>query len=94
MFCPPDWLHVHDKGAIDLSRPCSNVADHRLRESIRAWLSRFTTRYTTENVHESGTSWSRIRFAVYTQNINPESKLSGFVMNALKEEGPTYIECP
>ena len=25
--------------------------------------------------------WSRIRFAVYTQNMNPKSKLSGFVMS-------------
>ena len=32
-------------------------------------------------LHESGTFWSRIRFVVYTQNMNPESKLCGFVMN-------------
>ena len=31
--------------------------------------------------NESGTFWSRIRFAVYTQNMNPESKLSGFIAN-------------
>ena len=36
--------------------------------------------YTRAN-HESGTFSSRIRFAVYTQNVNPESKLSCFVMN-------------
>ena len=43
--------------------------------------------------HESETFWSaRIRFAVYTQNMNPESKLSGFVINSETIESGTRVE--
>ena len=41
----------------------------------------------TANVHESGTFWSRILFAVYT--MNPESKLSGFIMKWKRIRIPT-----
>ena len=39
---------------------------------------------------ESETFWRRwIRFAVYTQNVNPESKLCSFVMNPKTFESGT-----
>ena len=44
---------------------------------VTVWILHYV--YTRANV--SGTFWSQICFAVYTQTLNPESKLSGFVMN-------------
>ena len=53
-----------------------------LFRSIRtAVLSPVDTRAMFLDCDESGTFWSRILFAVYTQNMNPQSKLSGFVMS-------------
>ena len=77
LFCHCDWTRLVARGNI-LNDGCS--ATYKLALAT-----------TSENVYESGeesgTFWSQIRFAIYTQTMNPESKLSGFMNPETFESG-------